>query len=180
MFIPAIAVVREFAQPHCAVMAIIGSGMRTDLDPLDRRILRELQRDGSIRNDVLAEKVGLSSSPTLRRVRALEQAGYVRSYVALLNPDRLGLGVRVLVEIRLTVQDRNALDRFEKAASAIPEVIECMTVLGDWDYVLVVVARDIEDYQRVLLDRLAKLPGVANYKSTLIVRDVKRSTELPV
>ena len=151
-----------------------------DLDPIDRRILRELQRDGAVRNDVLAERVGLSPSPTLRRVRALEEAGYVRSYVALLDPAQVGLGVRVLVELRLTVQDRDALDRFEKKVTAIPEVIECITVLGDWDYVLTVVARDIEDYQRILLDRLAKLPGVANYKSTLIVREVKRSTELPV
>jgi Lrp/AsnC family transcriptional regulator, leucine-responsive regulatory protein len=151
-----------------------------NLDAVDRRILRELQRDGSIRNDVLAERVGLSSSPTLRRVKALEQAGYVRSYVALLNPDRLGLGVRVQIELRLTVQNRDALDRFEKKVTAIPEVIECMTVLGDWDYLLTVVARDIEDYQRILLDRIAKLPGLANYKSTLIVREVKRSTELPV
>lgn len=151
-----------------------------ELDSIDRRILRELQRNGALRNDVLAERVGLSPSPTLRRVKALEEGGYVRAYVALLNPDRLGLGVRVLIEIRLIVQDRDALDRFENAVSTIPEVTECMTVLGDWDYVLTVVAKDIEDYQRVLLDRLAKLPGVANYKSTLIVRDVKRSTELPV
>ncbi len=151
-----------------------------EIDAIDRRILRELQRNGAIRNDVLADRVGLSPSPTLRRVRALEETGYVRSYVALLNPDRLGLGVRVLVELRLTVQDRDALDRFEKEVTAIPQVIECMTVLGDWDYVLTMVARDIEDYQRILLDRLAKLPGVANYKSTLIVREVKRSTELPV
>ncbi len=151
-----------------------------ELDAIDRRILRELQRDGAIRNDVLAAKVGLSPSPTLRRVRALEQAGYVRSYVALLDPARLGLGVRVMFELRLTVQNRDTLDRFEKEVTAIPEVIECMTVLGDWDYVLTVVAKDIEDYQRVLLDRLAKISGVANYKSTLIVRDVKRSTELPV
>jgi DNA-binding Lrp family transcriptional regulator len=151
-----------------------------EIDATDRRILRELQRDGAIRNDALAERVGLSPSPTLRRVKALEEMGYVRSYVALLDPGRLGLGVRVLIELRLTVQDREALDRFEKAVTAIPEVIECMTVLGDWDYILTVVARDIEDYQRILLDRFAKLPGVANYKSTLIVREVKRSTELPV
>jgi DNA-binding Lrp family transcriptional regulator len=151
-----------------------------ELDAIDRRILRELQRDGAIRNDVLALRVGLSPSPTLRRVKSLEEMGYVRSYVALLDPARLGLGVRVLIELRLTVQDRDALDRFEKAVTAIPEVVECMTVLGDWDYVLTVVARDIEDYQRILLDRFAKLPGVANYKSTLVVRDVKRSTELPV
>ncbi len=85
-----------------------------------------------------------------------------------------------MFELRLAVQNRDTLDRFEKEVTAIPEVIECMTVLGDWDYVLTVVAKDIEDYQRVLLDRLAKISGVANYKSTLIVRDVKRSTELPV
>src|SRR5215472_5596301 len=102
-----------------------------ELDSIDRRILRELQRDGAIRNDVLAERVGLSPSPTLRRVKALEEMGYVRSYVALLDPDRLGLGVRVLIELRLTVQDRDALDRFEKDATVIPEVVECMTVLGD-------------------------------------------------
>jgi DNA-binding Lrp family transcriptional regulator len=154
--------------------------MLENLDPTDRRILRELQRDGSIRNDVLAEKVGLSSSPTLRRVRALEQAGYVRGYVALLDPDRLGLRVRVLIEVRLTVQDRQTLDRFEKEVTAIPEVIECMTVLGEWDYLLTVVARDIEDYRRILLDRIAKLAGLAKYKSTLIVQEVKRSTELPI
>ena len=150
------------------------------LDDIDRRILRELQRDGALRNDELADKVGLSPSPTLRRVRALETAGYVQSYVALLDPKRLGLGVRVMIELRLNVQDRDALDRFEKEATAIPEVVECMTVLGDWDYVLTVVAKDIEFYQRFLLDRLARLPGVSNYKSTLIVRDVKRSTALPV
>jgi DNA-binding Lrp family transcriptional regulator len=154
--------------------------MLENLDPTDRRILRELQRDGSMRNDVLAEKVGLSSSPTLRRVRALEQAGYVRGYVALLDPDRLGLRVRVLIEVRLTVQDRQTLDRFEKEVTAIPEVIECMTVLGEWDYILTVVARDIDDYRRILLDRIAKLSGLAKYKSTLIVQEVKRSTELPI
>jgi DNA-binding Lrp family transcriptional regulator len=151
-----------------------------ELDAIDRRILRELQRNGAIRNDALAAKVGLSPSPTLRRVRALEEAGYVRSYVALLDPARLGLGVRVMFELRLTAQNRQTLDRFEKEVTAIPEVIECVTVLGDWDYVLTVVAKGIEDYQRVLLDRLAKISGVANYRSTLIVRDVKRSTELPV
>ena len=151
-----------------------------ELDEIDRRILRELQRNGSLRNDVLAEKVGLSPSPTLRRVRALEAAGYLRGYVALLDPQRLGLGVRVMVELRLSALDRSTLDQFEREITAIAEVIECMTVLGDWDYVLTVVARDIEGYQRFLLDRVARLPGVTHYKSTLIVRDVKRSTELPL
>ena len=150
-----------------------------NLDNLDRRILRELQRDGSLRNDQLAERIGLSPSPTLRRVKALEQTGILR-YVALLDPNEIGLGVRMRVDVRLNVQSRDALERFNTAIVAMPEVVECMTMLGEWDYSLTVVARDVDDYQRFLLDRLAKLPNVANYRSTLVVREVKRTTELPV
>ena len=149
------------------------------LDSLDRRILRELQRDSSLRNDLLAERIGLSPSPTLRRVKALERVGLLR-YVALLNPKEIGLGVRMRVDIRLNVQSRDALERFETAIVAMPEVVECMTMLGEWDYSLTVVARDVDDYQRFLLDRLAKLSNIANYRSTLVVREVKRTTELPV
>jgi Lrp/AsnC family leucine-responsive transcriptional regulator len=149
------------------------------LDSLDRRILRELQRDGSLRNDQLAERIGLSPSPTLRRVKALEQAGILR-YVALLNPKEIGLGVRMRVDVRLNVQSRDALERFDAAIVAMPEVVECLTMLGEWDYSLTVVARDVDDYQRFLLDRLAKLSNIANYRSTLAVREVKRTTELPV
>lgn len=150
-----------------------------NLDKLDRRILRELQRDSSLRNDQLAERIGLSPSPTLRRVKALEQAGALR-YVALLDPKEIGLGVRMRVDVRLNQQSRDALERFDAAIVAMPEVLECMTMLGEWDYSLTVVARDVEDYQRFLLDRLATLPNIANYRSTLVVREVKRTTELPV
>jgi len=149
------------------------------LDSLDRRILRELQRDSSLRNDLLAERIGLSPSPTLRRVKALEQAGALR-YVALLNPKEIGLGVRMRVDVRLSVQSRDAIEHFDAAIIAMPEVVECMTILGEWDYSLTVVARDVDDYQRFLLDRLAKIPNIANYRSTLVVREVKRTTELPV
>src|SRR5262249_41310175 len=126
------------------------------LDSLDRRILRELQRDSSLRNDLLAERIGLSPSPTLRRVKALEQAGALR-YVALLNPKEIGLGVRMRVDVRLSVQSRDAIEHFDAAIIAMPEVVECMTILGEWDYSLTVVARDVDDYQRFLLDRLAKI-----------------------
>jgi DNA-binding Lrp family transcriptional regulator len=149
------------------------------LDSIDRRILRELQRDGSLRNDALAERIGLSPSPTLRRVKALEQAGIMR-YVALLDPKQIGLGVRLRVDIGLNVQSRDALDQFDAAVVAMPEVVECMTMLGEWDYSLTVVARDVDDYQRFMLDRLARLPNIANYRSTLVVREVKRTTALPV
>jgi Lrp/AsnC family leucine-responsive transcriptional regulator len=97
---------------------------------LDRRILRELQRDSSLRNDQLAERIGLSPSPTLRRVKALEQAGILR-YVALLDPKEIGLGVRMRVDVRLNAQSRDALERFDTAIAAMPEVVECMTMLGE-------------------------------------------------
>lgn len=150
-----------------------------NLDNTDRRILRELQRDSSLRNDQLAERIGLSPSPTLRRVKAMEQAGILR-YVALVDAKEIGLGVRMRVDIRLNEQSRDALERFDAAIIAMPEVVECSTMLGEWDYSLTVVARDVDDYQRFLLDRLAKLPNIASYRSTLVVREVKRTTELPV
>lgn len=150
------------------------------LDATDRRILRELQRDGVIRNDVLAERVSLSPAPTLRRVRALEACGVIRRYAALLDAERVGLGVRVQVEVRLASQTREAIDGLAAAIAALPEVLECMIVLGDWDFVLTVVARDVDDYQRFVLDRLAKLPGIATYRSTLVARVVKQTTELPL
>lgn len=153
--------------------------MSPKLDEIDCRILRELQRDGALRNDDLAERIGLSPSPTLRRVRALEERGFLR-YVALVDPQKLGLGVRMRVDIRLTEQDRSALERFDTAILAMPEVLECMIMLGEWDYSLTVVAKDVDDYQRFLLDRLAKLPNIANYRSTLVVKEVKRTTAMPI
>jgi DNA-binding Lrp family transcriptional regulator len=151
-----------------------------ELDATDRRILRELQQDGALRNDILAERIALSPAPTLRRVRALEAAGIISRTVALLDPERIGLGVRVKVDVRLASQTREAIDALAEAVVAMPEVVECMIVLGDWDYLLTVVARDVEDYQHFVLDKLAKLPGIANYRSTLIARVVKHTTVLPV
>lgn len=150
------------------------------IDEIDRRILRELQKDGSLRNDVLAERVSLSSAPTLRRVRALESAGVISGYVALVDSKSVGLGVRMKVDLRLASQTRVAIDGLTAAITALPEVVECVIVLGDWDYQLTVVAKDVEDYQRFLLDRLSKLPGVATYRSSLVVTEIKRTTMLPL
>jgi Lrp/AsnC family transcriptional regulator, leucine-responsive regulatory protein len=151
-----------------------------ELDPTDRRILRVLQEDGAIRNDALAERVNLSPAPTLRRVRALQASGVIMRYAALLDPERIGLGLRVRVDIRLDSQTRDAIDAFSAAVSARPEVLDCMVVFGDWDFLLTVVARDVEDYQRFVFDTLSKLPGVARYSSALIMRVVKHTTVLPV
>ena len=151
-----------------------------ELDAIDRRILHELQQDGVLRNDVLAERVGLSPAPTLRRVRALEANGVISRYAALVDPDVVGLGLRVKVDVRLELQTRSAIDSFSKSISAMPEVVECMILFGEWDYQLTVVARDVEDYQRFVFDKLSKLAGIANYRSTLIMRMVKHTTVLPV
>ena len=151
-----------------------------ELDATDRRILRELQVEGTMRNDVLAERIALTAAPTLRRVRALEEAGVISRYVALVDPERVGLGVRVRVEIRLASQTRDAIDAFSTSVSAMPDVVECMILFGEWDFQLTVVARDVEDYQRFVLDKLAKLPGIATYRSTLIMRVVKHTTVLPL
>ena len=151
-----------------------------DLDATDRRILRELQQDGAMRNDVLAERIALTTAPTLRRVRALEAAGVITRYVALLDPERVGLSVRVKVDVRLSYQTRDAIDAFSNSVSAMPEVLECMILFGEWDFQLTVVAHHVEDYQRFVLDKLAKLPGIATYRSTLIMCVVKHTTVLPV
>jgi Lrp/AsnC family transcriptional regulator, leucine-responsive regulatory protein len=150
------------------------------IDSIDRRILRELQKDGSLRNDVLAERVALSPAPTLRRVRALEKAGVISGYVALVDSKSIGLGVLMKVDLRLASQTRAAIDDLAAAVASFPEVVECVIVLGDWDYHLTVVAKDVEDYQRFLLDHLSKLPGVATYRSTLVVTEIKRTTSLPL
>jgi DNA-binding Lrp family transcriptional regulator len=151
-----------------------------ELDAADRRILRELQKDGALRNDILSERIALTPAPTLRRVRALEKAGVISRYVALLDPERVGLAVRVKVDVRLASQTRSEIDAFSKAVSTMPEVVECMILFGEWDYVLTVVARDVEDYQRFVFDKLSKIPGIATYRSTLIMRVVKHTTVLPV
>jgi len=115
------------------------------LDAADRRILRELQQDGALRNDILAERIALTPAPTLRRVRALEAAGVISRYVALVEPECVGLSVRVKVDVRLAAQARDTIDAFSAAVSAMPEVVECMILFGEWDYVLTVVARDVDD-----------------------------------
>ena len=150
------------------------------LDEADRRILRELQLDGAVRNDILADRIALTPAPTLRRVRALEKAGVISRYAALLDAERVGFAVRVKVDVRLASQTRDGIDAFSKAIMVMPEVVECMILFGEWDYVLTVVARDVEDYQRFVFDKLSKLPNIATYRSTIIMRMVKHTTVLPV
>ena len=150
------------------------------LDSFDLQILRELQRDAEISMQALGERVGLSHTPCWRRVKKLEEAGVIRGRVTLLDPEALNLSVNVFVQVSLGVQQESALNEFESAVQAIPEIVECYTVSGDRDFLLRVVVEDVSAYERLLKTTLVHLPEVANMSSTFALRQVKYRTELPV
>ena len=149
-------------------------------DATDRRILEVLQDDARIANVDLARQVNLSPSPCLRRVRRLEEEGFVRGYVSLLDPAAIGLPVSVFVQVSLEKQVDEALEQFERAIVARPEVMECYLMTGDSDYLLRVVAPDIAAFQRFLLDHLTRIPEVASIKSSFALKQVSYRTALPL
>ena len=150
------------------------------LDATDRRILEVLQSDARIANVDLAHQVNLSPSPCLRRVRRLEEEGYVRGYVSLLDPAAIGLPVSVFVQVSLEKQVVGALDEFERQILSHSQVMECYLMTGDSDYLLRVVAPDIAAFQRFLLDHLTRIPGVASIKSSFALKQVSYRTALPL
>ena len=154
-------------------------GLAVNLDRIDRKILTVLQDDGRITNLDLADRVGLSPAPCLRRVRALEQSGIVARYVALLSPARMGLNFEAIVEIRLKQQTREYFEKFEKRISDMPEVLECFLTAGDWDYYIKILTIDIQSYQKFLLDRLMHQEHeIASFRTTMIMRKVKSTTRI--
>lgn len=150
------------------------------LDAIDRRILAELQADGRLTNNDLAMRVGLSPSPCLRRVRAMEAAGIINGYVALLDPGRIGLGTSVFVRVWLNGQDDETVQGFNASILALPEVVECHMMAGDCDFLLRVVARDLDAYRRFQAEKLARLAGVQSLKTDIPLQRVKLTTALPV
>ncbi len=150
------------------------------LDKYDRSILAALQEDGRISNVQLAARVNLSESACLRRVRALEDAGYIDRYVALVNQSRVGLGGNVLVHIGLHREEQSELAAFEAAVRDIPEVMECYLMTGEFDYLLRVVVADMADFERLHKEALTRLPGVARVNSSVAIRTVQKKTELPL
>ena len=150
------------------------------LDETDWRILGVLQENARIANAELAEKVYLSPSPCLRRVRELERAGLIQRYVSLLDPLKLGLTVSVFIQVSLEKQMRNALDTFENSVLAREEVMECYLMTGDADYLLRVVVSGMPALERFIVDYLAKIPGVSNIRSSFALKQVKYKTALPL
>ncbi len=150
------------------------------LDAIDWAILSLLQDDARLSNVDLAKAVGLSPSPCLARVRALEEAGYISRYVSLLDPRRIGLTVSVFIQVALEKQVERALGVFEQAIRDRPEVMECYLMTGESDYLLRVVVPDLQALERFILDVLTRIPGVGNIKSSFALKQVKYQTALPL
>ena len=150
------------------------------IDSTDRRILVILQRQGRMSNADVAERVNLSASACHRRIQRLEAEGYIKDYVALLDPRKLQKPTTVFVEITLSGQADEILDSFEKAVARVPDVLECHLMAGSADYLLKVVADSTEDYARIHRQSLARLPGVAQMQSLFALRTVFKTTALPL
>jgi Lrp/AsnC family leucine-responsive transcriptional regulator len=152
----------------------------SQLDPIDRKILRELQSNGKIAIGELAEKVGLSPSPCARRVRLLEKAGIVKGYTAIVDQKKVGLPISAFASIKLERQREEDLDRFAEAVARWPEVLDCYLMTGQRDYLMRIVAADLEAYERFLKDKLTRLDNVASIETSFALGQVKRSEALPL
>lgn len=150
------------------------------LDQTDCRILDRLQSDGRITNSNLAREVHLSPAPCLRRVQRLEADRVIKRYVALLDAEQVGLGLSIFIAVSLDRQTKDNVDHFEQAVRSYPEVLECYWMAGETDYLLRVAITDLHEYERFLMDRLTRIEGVSNIRSSIAMRQVKYSTALPV
>ena len=154
------------------------------LDKLDRAILRRLQDDGRETYEAIGEQVGLSPSAVLRRVKRLEEARAIARYVALVRPEAVGLGLTAYLNVRLEknteTHKRNPMDVFRAAVQSWPEVVECVSLTGEMDYLLRVVVRDMAHYSRFIMDTLLKHPSVQDCKTSFVLDTVKSTTAMPV
>ncbi|HSM21107.1 MAG TPA: Lrp/AsnC family transcriptional regulator [Rubrivivax sp.] len=155
-----------------------------ELNAVDKRILQALQAQGRITYDELASAVGLSASAALRRVKRLEEAGVITGYVALLAPERVGLGLTAYINVRLEkhtdADQRSPVETFTAAVQSWPEVVECAALSGEMDYLLRVLVRDMAHYSRFIMDVLLKHPAVQDCRTSFVLRQLKGTTALPV
>ena len=154
--------------------------MSISLDPIDRRILSLLQSDASLTAAEIAESVNLSQPPCWRRIKRLEDNGYIDRRVAMLNRRRLGLNVVIYTEVKLTANGRKEVGAFESKIRSFPEVTECYVMLGRIDFLLRIVTKDVESYERFFRDHLSQLPSVQDINSSVALSEVKYTTELPL
>jgi Lrp/AsnC family transcriptional regulator len=160
--------------------AIVEDSSRPALDRLDRRILDLLQREGALPVAEVAARTGISTTTCWRRIQQLEQSGVIRGRVAVLDRAALGLDVTIFAHVKLSTQGRDAIAAFAEAIRERPEVLDCYTTMGEWDFMLRVVTRDIKAYEAFYLDHLSKLPNVQAINSSVTVTVIKETTVLPI
>lgn len=150
------------------------------LDRFDGRILLELQRNGRLPVVELAELIGLSATPCARRIKALESAGIIEGYAAILNPGRVGLEVQALVHVKLTEHTDETVARFEREIALLDEVTNCFATTGAYDFILQVFGKDLESLSSVILKKLLRIPHVRDVQSSVVLATLKRSTHVPL
>jgi Lrp/AsnC family transcriptional regulator, leucine-responsive regulatory protein len=151
-----------------------------NLDPIDLRILSELQRDGGLTNVELAKRISLSPSPCLARVKSLEASGVIDRYVAIANAQKIGLGLNVFISISLKEQSKHALAAFEERIAEHDEVMECYLMTGDSDYLIRVVIADIQALEKFILEQLTPIPGIEKIRTSFTLKQVRYKTALPL
>jgi Lrp/AsnC family transcriptional regulator len=154
--------------------------LQVELDQTDRRILDVLQADGTLSAAEVAAKVNVTSTTCWRRITRLEREGVIKKRVALLDRDAVGLSVMLFAHVKLSTQGRDALAKFDQAIRKHPEVLECYTLMGEWDFLLRIVAKDIKAYETFFLDHLSRIPLVQSVHSSMVLTVVKEVTELPL
>jgi DNA-binding Lrp family transcriptional regulator len=153
---------------------------KISLDEIDQQILGILQADARISNAALARQINLSPPATYARIKRLERSGLIKDYVTILNPEKLGLDMLCFVNISLQKHDVVDVDRFRKAVETMPEVLECYHITGEFDYLLKIVIASRKSLEEFLVDRLTPVPGVARIYTSLVLKEIKLSTALPV
>lgn len=154
--------------------------MKTHLDEVDVQLLSLLQADGRITNADLAKKVGLSPPSVLQRVRTLESAGLIKGYHAILDAERLGLKITALTMINLALHQEQPIERFRRAVQDIPEVLECYHVSGEFDFLLKIIVKDIRSYESLIRERLSKIKGIGQIKTSFVLGTNKHTTQIPL
>lgn len=150
------------------------------MDQIDKRILKALQQNGKLQNNDLAQVIGLSASPCLRRVKQLEDDGIIEKYVALVNPNKVNLALTVFARIWLKSQDTKTVDHFVTAIQDMPEVVECQLMAGDCDFFLRIVVADLDAYRKFQVQHLSKITGLQNVKTEIPLQKIKQTTVLPL
>lgn len=152
----------------------------TKLTSSEAKLLAILQEDGRISNQALADQAGMSTSPCWRRVQALQDSGVIRKYAALVDPAKIGLNVVAYASIQLQRYSADEVQKFEESVKAVPEIIECYSVMGEADYLMKIMVKDAQAYDQLLHDFIFKIPGLVQVRSSLALREVKYGTAVPL